>query len=84
MYGEIEIIRYFVSGIFEAFIMADIYEIMLLKILIFLTFISCDLFLYDFLPNKLISNLNNIDSLEKFAREKYKHKKNNETILIVE
>ena len=34
--------------------------------------------------NKLISNLNNIDSLEKFAREKYKHKKNNETILIVE
>ena len=34
--------------------------------------------------NKLISNLKNIDSLEKFAREKYKHKKNNETILIVE
>ena len=34
--------------------------------------------------NKLISNLNNIDSLEKFARENYKHKKNNETILIVE
>ena len=34
--------------------------------------------------NRLISNLNNIDSLEKFAREKYKHKKNNETILIVE
>ena len=34
--------------------------------------------------NKLIIDLNNIDSLEKFAREKYKHKKNNETILIVE
>ncbi|MFL2611207.1 MAG: hypothetical protein ACJ0P5_03025 [Flavobacteriaceae bacterium] len=34
--------------------------------------------------NKLILDLNNIDSLEKFAREKYRHKKNNETILIVE
>ena len=34
--------------------------------------------------NKLIKDLNNIDSLEKFAREKYRHKKNNETILIVE
>ena len=34
--------------------------------------------------NKLIIDLNNIDSLEKFAREKYRHKKNNETILIVE
>ena len=34
--------------------------------------------------NKLILDLNNIDSLEKFAREKYWHKKKNETILIVE
>jgi len=34
--------------------------------------------------NKLILDLNNIDSLEKFAREKYRHKKINETILIVE
>mgnify|MGYP001274042122 CR=1 FL=1 len=34
--------------------------------------------------NKLILDLNNIDSLEKYAREKYRHKKNNETILIVE
>ncbi len=34
--------------------------------------------------NKLIIDLNNVDSLEKFAREKYRHKKNNETILIVE
>ena len=34
--------------------------------------------------NKLILDLNNIDSLEKFAREKYRHKKKNETILIVE
>ena len=34
--------------------------------------------------NKLIKDLNNIDSLEKFAREKYGHKKINETILIVE
>ncbi len=33
---------------------------------------------------KLILDLNNIDSLEKFAREKYRHKKNNETILIIE
>jgi len=29
-------------------------------------------------------DLNNIDSLEKFAREKYMHKKKNETILIIE
>ena len=34
--------------------------------------------------NKLILDLNNIDSLEKFAREKYRHKKDNETILIIE
>ena len=34
--------------------------------------------------NKLILDLNNTDSLEKFAREKYRHKKTNETILIVE
>ena len=34
--------------------------------------------------NKLILDLKNIDSLEKFAREKYGHKKNGETILIVE
>ena len=34
--------------------------------------------------DKLILDLNNIDSLEKFAREEYLHKKNNETILIVE
>tara|TARA_B100001029_G_C14877063_1_gene347818 strand:+ start:222 stop:512 length:291 start_codon:yes stop_codon:yes gene_type:complete len=34
--------------------------------------------------NKLIIDLNNIDSLEKFAREKYMHKKKNETILIIE
>ena len=34
--------------------------------------------------NKLILDLNNIDSLEKFAREKYRHKKKNETILIIE
>ena len=34
--------------------------------------------------NKLIKDLNNIDSLEKFAREKYGYKKINETILIVE
>jgi len=33
---------------------------------------------------KLILDLNNIDSLEKFAREKYGHKKDNETILIIE
>ncbi|MAR42829.1 MAG: septum formation initiator [Flavobacteriaceae bacterium] len=34
--------------------------------------------------NKLILDLNNIDSLEKFAREKYMHKKDNETIIIIE
>ena len=34
--------------------------------------------------NKLILDLNNIDSLEKFAREKYRHKKKDETILIIE
>ena len=34
--------------------------------------------------NKLILDLNNTDSLEKFARETYWHKKENETILIVE
>ena len=34
--------------------------------------------------NKLILDLNNTDSLEKFARETYGHKKENETILIVE
>ena len=34
--------------------------------------------------NKLILDLNNIDSLEKFAREKYRHKKDNETLLIIE
>ena len=34
--------------------------------------------------NKLILDLNNIDSLEKFARETYWHKKENQTILITE
>lgn len=34
--------------------------------------------------NKLILDLNDTDSLEKFARETYWHKKENETILIVE
>ena len=34
--------------------------------------------------NKLILDLNDTDSLEKFARETYGHKKENETILIVE
>ena len=34
--------------------------------------------------NKLILDLKNIDSLEKFAREKYMYKKNSEIILIVE
>ena len=34
--------------------------------------------------NKLILDLNNTDSLEKFARETYGYKKENETILIVE
>tara|TARA_A100001015_G_C14748136_1_gene616421 strand:+ start:202 stop:489 length:288 start_codon:yes stop_codon:yes gene_type:complete len=33
---------------------------------------------------KLILDLNDTDSLEKFARETYGHKKENETILIVE
>ena len=33
---------------------------------------------------KLILDLNDTDSLEKFARETYGHKKANETILIVE
>ena len=33
---------------------------------------------------KLIFDLNNIDSLEKFAREKYRHKKNNERILMLD
>ena len=33
---------------------------------------------------KEIKLLNNPDSLEKFAREKYKHKKENETIFIIE
>tara|TARA_B100000575_G_scaffold259781_1_gene232276 strand:- start:35326 stop:35616 length:291 start_codon:yes stop_codon:yes gene_type:complete len=33
---------------------------------------------------KLMLDLNNIDSLEKFAREKYRHKKKNETILIID
>ena len=32
----------------------------------------------------LIKQLENIDSLEKFARENYGHKKENETIFIVE
>lgn len=31
-----------------------------------------------------IKLLNNPDSLERFAREKYKHKKENETIFIIE
>ena len=30
------------------------------------------------------NNLNNIDSLESFARESYGHKKENETIYIIE
>ena len=34
--------------------------------------------------NKLILDLNDTDSLEKFARETYWHKKENETIFIVE
>ena len=34
--------------------------------------------------NKLILDLNDIDSLEKFARENYLHKKKDETILIIE
>tara|TARA_Y100001970_G_scaffold8326_1_gene9673 strand:+ start:4378 stop:4668 length:291 start_codon:yes stop_codon:yes gene_type:complete len=33
---------------------------------------------------KEIKLLNNNDSLEKFAREKYRHKKENETIFIIE
>jgi len=33
---------------------------------------------------KEIKLLNDPDSLEKFAREKYKHKKENETIFIIE
>ena len=33
---------------------------------------------------KLIFDLNNIDSLEKFAREKYRHKKKSERILIID
>ena len=33
---------------------------------------------------KEIKLLNNPDSLEKFAREKYRHKKDNETIFIIE
>ena len=33
---------------------------------------------------KEIKLLNNPDSLEKFAREKYRHKKENETIFIIE
>ena len=33
---------------------------------------------------KKIKLLNHPDSLEKFAREKYKHKKENETIFIIE
>ena len=32
----------------------------------------------------LIKQLENIDSLEKFARENYGHKKENETIFIIE
>lgn len=34
--------------------------------------------------NKIISNLKNPDSLEKFAREEYKMKKKNEEIFIIE
>ncbi|MEN8125820.1 MAG: septum formation initiator family protein [Bacteroidota bacterium] len=34
--------------------------------------------------NKIISNLKNPDSLEKFAREEYKMKKKNEEIYIIE
>ncbi len=34
--------------------------------------------------NKIISNLKNPDSLEKFAREEYKMKKKNEDIFIIE
>lgn len=34
--------------------------------------------------NKIINNLNNPDSLEKYAREEYKMKKENEDIYIIE
>ena len=34
--------------------------------------------------NQSIENLQNPDSLERFAREKYGHKKSNETIFIIE
>ena len=33
---------------------------------------------------KTINALKNKDSLERFAREKYGHKKNNETVFIIE
>ena len=33
---------------------------------------------------KAIEQLNNLDSLEKYAREQYGHKKENETIFIIE